>query len=540
MSAALLKSANARVRSGRIMPLVTARRWLAVAVACTSLLGGCSVGPDYQRPELPDSRTFSPAPMPAATVSAPIAGGAAQRFSVVQEIRADWWKLFGAPALDALIERAFAANPDIEAAQAALRAAQENVYAQRGFFFPTVQANYTPARTKIAGNLGGNSPGIQGDGSVIETFAGTPASEGGTPPFNGPVIYNFHTAQLTVGFVPDVFGGNRRQVEAAQAGADFQRLQLEATYITLASNVVAAAIQEALLRQQIATTREIIDTHLKSVELVHRQHKAGYASSLDVALQETALAQARQLLPALQRQFEQTRTLLRALTGAPQDSELPESFELDSLQLPEDLPLRLPSQIVERRPDVRAAEALLRAANAQVGISIADMLPQFSIDGSAGGAASHFDQMFWGSGKFFELSASLTQPLFAGGTLLHRKRAAEQELRAAAAQYRATVITAFQNVADALHAIYASADTLAATAAAERTARVSLELMRRQWSRGYIDRLALLGAEQAYYQAALDLSQARAARLGDTAALFQVLGGGWRDAAETGAAGNGG
>ena len=383
-------------------------------------LAGCTVGPDYERPALAASSGYSQAPLPESTAAAAVAAGAAQRLALTQDIQADWWTLFRSPALNALIERAFAANPDIEAAQAALRVAQENVAAQRGFFFPTVQADYTPMRSKIAGNLGGNSPGIQGDGSVIETYAGTPRSEGGTAPFNGPVIYNFHTAQLTVGFVPDLFGANRRQVESLQAEAEFQRLQLEAAYITLASNVVAAAIQEALLRRQIASVDAIIDGRRQSVALAQRQQRAGYASRLDLALQENALAQARQLLPALERQFEQTRALLRALLGATQDSELPETFELDALQLPEALPLTLPSRLVEQRPDVRAAEALLRSANAQVGVATAAMLPQISLDGAVGGAASHFDQMLWKSGKFFDLEANISQPLFAGGTLLHR------------------------------------------------------------------------------------------------------------------------
>ncbi|SOZ38425.1 Outer membrane protein, tolC-like [Cupriavidus neocaledonicus] len=468
--------------------------------------------------------------MPAATASAAVPGGATQRFVLEQSIQADWWALFESPRLNALIEKAFAANPNVEAAQAALRAAQENVYAQRGFFFPTIQAGYTPSRTKLAGNLGGNSPGIQGNGSVISTFQGTPASEGGTAPFNGPVIYNFHTAQLTVGFVPDVFGANRRQVESLEAQAKAQQFQLEATRITLASNIVAAAIQDALLRQQIATTTAMIDANVAMVELASRQLKAGYASRLDLAVQENALAQARQLLPPLRKQFEQNRDLMRTLIGAVQDEEVP-AFELGALRLPEELPLTLPSQLVEQRPDVRAAEALLQAASAEVGVARAARLPQFSIDATLGGAASHIGQMFWNSGKFFDLALGITQPLFAGGTLLHRERAATEALRQAAAQYRSTVITAFQNVADTLHAIQTDAEALQAAAEVTDTAKTALDLTQRQHQRGYLDRLALIGAQQTYRQAQLNLAQAQATRLGDTAALFQALGGGWWDRA---------
>lgn len=499
----------------------------AAAASAVLLLSGCAVGPDYKRPELTPSQAFSPKPLPESTTAASVSGGNAQRFVVAQDIQADWWKLFRSPQLNALIEKAFAANPSIESAQAALRVAQENVYAQQGFFFPSLSAGYSPARTKIAGNLGGNSPGVQGNGRDISTVSNPSAAQGGKAPFNAPVIYNFHTTQLTVGFTPDVFGANRRQVETLEAQAKYQKLQLEAAYITLASNVTAAAIQEALLREQIGILQTIISSNEKSVEIVERQFKAGYASRLDLSLQQTTLLQAKEQLPPLQKQFEQTRNLLRALAGGMQDSDLHESFDLASLQLPEDLPLSLPSQVIEQRPDVRAAEEQLHAASAQIGVALANRLPQFSIDGTWGGAASKFSQMFWNSGRFFELAANISMPLLDGGVLCHRQRAAEESYKQAAAQYKETVITAFQNVADTLHAIHADAEALKASAALAETAKTTLTLTQKQHARGYIDRVVLINAEQGYRQAALNVAQARATRLGDTAALFQALGGGW-------------
>lgn len=499
----------------------------ALAMLCAGLLNGCAVGPDFLRPFLPPSSSFSPTPLPEATVSAPVTGGEAQRFVAAKEIQADWWTLFQSPELNSLIEKSFAANPSIEAAQAALGAAQANVSAQRGFFYPRIQAGYSPSRTKLAGNLGGNSPGIQGDGSEIKTYQGTPASQGGSAPYNKPVIYNFHTAQMTVGYTPDVFGINRRLVEALEAQTRIQQFQLEAAYITLATNVVAAAIQEALLRQQIRITKEMISANEQSVELVGRQVKAGFASRLDLSLQESALAQARQQLPPLQKQFEQNRHLLRALAGGVQDADLPESFDLASLKLPQELPVSLPSQVVEQRPDVRAAEEQLHAVTAQLGVAIANRLPQFAIDATWGGAASHFSQMFWNSGLLFNLAASITQTIFDGGTLKYRQRSMEEGVRQMAAQYQSTVITAFQNVADTLYAIQSDAEAFKAAAELEQASRTSLELMRKQHLRGYIDRLALINAEQSYRQASLTLAQAQATRLGDTAALFQSLGGGW-------------
>ena len=501
-------------------------RWLWLATAAAALLAGCAVGPDYQRPVLPASSGYAPEALPMATAAAKVSGGAAQRFVLEGAIASDWWTLFRSPALNAFMDRAIAANPSLEAAQAALQVAQENVNAQRGFFFPSVQASYSPSRNKIAGNLGGNSPGVQGDGSVITTGQGSPASAGGVPPFNAPVIYNFHTAQLTVGYTPDVFGSNQRQVQSLQAQAEVQRFQREATLITLSTNIVAAAVQDASLRRQISTAQALADAGQAALELVRRQLKAGHVSQLELANQAAALAQSLTLLPPLRKQFEQNRNLLRALAGATQDSELP-AFDLDELSLPQELPLSLPSQLVEQRPDVRAAEAQLQAASAQLGVARAARLPQFSINATSGGAASRFSQMFWNSGRFFDIALGITQPLFDAGTLRHREGAAQQALRQATAQYRSTVITAYQNVADTLQAVHADAQALEAAAEVAETARTALALTRRQHASGYLDRLALINAEQNDRQAKLGLIQAQALRLGDSAALFQALGGGW-------------
>ena len=176
-------------------------------------LAGCAIGPDYARPKLAESSGYAVGSVTAQSESgqsSKTSSITAQKFAIEADIRNDWWTLFQSPKLNTLIEDAFKANPTIEVAQRALNAAQQNVAAQQGFFYPTIGAGYTPSRTKLPGNLSSNAPGIQGDGSVISGYQGTPASEGGTPPYNGATIYNFQTAQLTVGFVPDVFGANRR------------------------------------------------------------------------------------------------------------------------------------------------------------------------------------------------------------------------------------------------------------------------------------------------------------------------------------------
>ncbi len=497
-----------------------------LTIGVLAMLAGCAVGPEYSRPALDTPQAYTET-------------GTSQRYVLQKDIQRNWWTLFRSPVLDALIEQAFTANPSVEEAQAALRVAQENVYAQKGYFFPTVQAGYAPSRTKIAGNLGGNSPGIQGNGTVIATAEGTPASEGGKGPFNAPVIYNFHTAQLTVGYTPDVFGVNRRETESLQAQQQAEHFQLEATYITLASNIAAAAFQDALLRRQIDVVQKMIAANGQAVILARRQRDAGYTSRMELAAQQNAAAQARQLLPPLQKQFEQNRDLLRVLAGIRPDGEVP-AFALESFHLPEELPLTLPSQLIEQRPDIRLAEEQLRAASAQAGVARAARLPQFSISATAGGAASQFGQMFWNSGKFFDVTANLMQPLFDGGTLKHRERAANEALRGAVAAYRSTVATAYQNVADVLHAIDTDGDALLAAREASDAAEAFRVLAVRQHANGYLDRLALIGAEQDTWQAELALTQAQASRLGDTAALFQALGGGWWHREETASTASGG
>jgi NodT family efflux transporter outer membrane factor (OMF) lipoprotein len=495
---------------------------------CVALLVaplGCAVGPNFHKPQPPHDAGFTTAPLPDATASTTGPGGDAQRFVMGQDVDYQWWKAFGSPAIDSLVERSFKANPSIKAAQAALGQAQEMVYAQEGYFFPSVGADYNFERQKLAGNLSGSSaPGVQGNGTSI-TAVQNPSPT--TTVHNEPLYFNFHTASLAVGFVPDVFGANRRKVESLDAQAQMQRFELEATYLSLASNVVAAAIQEASTRAQLAATQEIIAFNEKSLAVLRNKFNLGFVTRIDLAAGELQLAQAKSALPPLVKQFEQNRDLLRVLVGNLPNEDIPETVELSSLTLPTQLPVTLPSKIIEQRPDVRAAEEQLRSANAQVGVAIAAMLPQFNITGTVGGTATQFGQMFSSGGPFWTLIGDVSQPIFEGGTLLHTKRAADQALRQAAAQYQNTVLTAYQNVADTLHALVTDADALVAAADMERAAKLTLDLSYQRMESGYSDYLTELGAAEAYQQAVLNLAQAQSARFSDTAALYQSLGGGW-------------
>jgi NodT family efflux transporter outer membrane factor (OMF) lipoprotein len=441
-------------------------------------------------------------PLSATSASTNVAGGEAQRFVTGQDIAGDWWTLFHSTALNDLIERSLKANPDLQAAQAALVVARENVLAQKGSYYPSVAASFTAARQKTS--------------AVIAPV-----------PNDNALYFNLYTPQVSVSYVPDVFGLNRRTVESLKAQEDQARFALVASDITLSANIVAAAIQEASLREQIAATRQLIAINTNMLNILRTQLARGYASRLDVAAQESQLAQVAATLPPLAKQLAQQRDLLAALAGGFPSEDLPEKFELSTLKLPLDLPVSLPPQLVAQRPDVRQAEENLHAASAQIGIAIANRLPNFMLSADAGSMALEFGQMFSSGTGFWTLAGSVTQPIFQGGTLLHRERAAKAAYTQAAEQYRSTVVTAFQNVADTLNALEQDADALNAAAIARDGARVTLDLSRQQWQTGYAGYLALLTAEQTYYQAVINLIQAQANRYADTAALFQALGGGW-------------
>jgi NodT family efflux transporter outer membrane factor (OMF) lipoprotein len=463
---------------------------------------GCAVGPNFKKPPAPNVTGYTPAPIATTSSTANVTGGEAQQLVDGRDIPGEWWTLFHSQPLNDLIERSLKANPNLKAAQAALIVARENVLAQRGAYYPSVTGGFSATRAKSSSNV---SP-------VTNTNA---------------LNYSFYTPEVSVSFVPDVFGLNRRTVESLQAQDQQARFALAATHITLSANVAGGAIQEASLRAQIAATHELISINTDELEILRHQFDKGYVSRLDVAAQESQLAQIAATLPPLLKQLAQQRDLLAALSGGFPSQDLPEKFELSSLQLPQQLPLSLPSQLVEQRPDVRQAEENLHSASAQIGIAIANRLPNFALTADAGSMAVVLGHLFEPGTGFWDLGASVAQPIFDGGTLLHRERAAQAAYTEASEQYRSTVLTAFQNVADTLNALQQDADALRAAAAARDAAAVTLDLSKQQYQSGYANYLALLSAEQAYQQAVINLVQAQASRYADTAALFQALGGGW-------------
>ncbi|HEY3597963.1 MAG TPA: efflux transporter outer membrane subunit [Paraburkholderia sp.] len=470
------------------------------------------VGPDYRTPAPPPTDHYTAAPLPDETASAPGASGAPQRFAPGDEIPAAWWALFHCDPLDALIRNALANSPNIAAAAAALRQARENLAAQfGGSLLPRVDAQLGATREKFNGI----------------TF--------GEPQFSEDL--NLYNSSVNVSYTLDLFGGARRGVEAARSQVDYQRYQLQAAWLALTANIVTAAVKEASLRAQIEATEQIAKDEDAQLTVLNKQFELGGVGRTAVLSQQTLLAQTRATLPPLRQQLDQIRHQLAVLSGnPPSDPTLPE-FTLAMFSLPQTLPVSVPSALVKQRPDILAADATLHQASAQIGVATAAMYPQITLSAAYGTQSLTPAELFRAESVVWSIGAGLLQPVFHGGQLLAQKRAAVAAYEQADAQYRQTVLLAFENVADSLRALDHDASGLAAQTEAWRAASDSLDLTRGQFRVGGVSYLALLDAQRQYQQTVVSLAQAQAARYADTAALFQSLGGGWwNEPAPSGAA----
>ncbi len=417
-----------------------------------------------------------------------------------RDIQGDWWTLLHSPRIDALAAQALKNSPTLAAAQATLRQAKENVRAEQGSLFPTASASVSDTREKQS---------LAGFGQ------------------NGTSLYTLYSGSLNVSYTLDVFGGTRRQIEQLAAQADYQQAELEAAYLSLTANVVTTALNEASYQAQIDAAQEIIRIDQQQLDVTRRRLALGGVSGADVLSQQSTLASAVATLPPLRKKLEQERNQLAAYLGVAPSQVTGPPIDLATLTLPAELPTAVPSQIVAQRPDVRAYAAEVHSASADVGVAIANMLPQVSLTGSYGREGTKLSDLFTPSGIVWSLAGTLTQQVFEGGTLLAKRRAADAALEAAAANYSATVASAFQDVANAISAVVHDAETLQADAEAERAAGASLAVTRAQYQAGGTTYVAILQAEQSYQNARLTLVAAQAARFTDSVALFQALGGGW-------------
>lgn len=471
----------------------------------TAALAACAVGLDFKAPAPPAVSSVTETPLPPSTEATPVAGGEAQAFAAGQPRDARWWRAYGSERLDALVDEALRGSPTVASAQAALRAAQEQVAAQRGGLFPSVSGSVSAAREKING-----------------------ASEGF--PQAGSFLFTLYNASVNLSYNFDVFGGVRRGIEAQEAARDAQREELQATYQTLAANVVTAALSEASLRAQIDATQALIASAQHQVDLSRQQFELGGAARSDLLSAESNLASMQATLPPLQQQLAAARSQLAVYLGKSPVEYQQSGFELAALRLPLDIPVMLPSEIVRQRPDIRRAEAQLHQASAQIGVATADMLPQIGLSASVGDATEKFRSLL--SSGVFSIAGTISQPLFQGGTLNAKRRAAIAQYDRSLADYKQTVLLAFKDVADALRALDNDARTLNAQYRAQQAAAESLNLIEQRYGLGGANHLELLVAQQQYEKSRIAYVQALAARYQDTAALFLALGGDWRLASD--------
>jgi len=477
-----------------------------VAALISLTLAGCTtVGPDFTPPAAPtgadSAQAYTVQPLPGQTASAPGLGGAAQHYSGALDVPALWWQLFHSPALDGLVRSALDQNPTLASAQAALRQAQELYTADAG----------SKQWPNVSGQLGATRE------RASQVASGVP----------GGVIYNLFNASVNVSYSIDAFGGTRRELEGLGAAVDYQRYQVEAAQLALTANLVTTAIQEASLRAQRQATQDVIDAETKALQVVRKQAALGAVARSAVLAQQAQLAQVLATMPALDKALDQTRHQLAVYSGRlPGQAGLPE-FTLASLQLPEQLPVSVPSALLRQRPDIQASEALLHQASAQVGVATANLYPQLTLSGSVGAQSIQLDKLFSPAASAWSLGGGLLSPIFNGGALQARQRAAQAGLEQARAQYQQTVLNAFLNVANTLRALDSDALALRAQADAEGLARQTLDLVTEQYRLGAVSYLALLIVQRSYQEAQLGLVLAQATRYADTAALFQAMGGGW-------------
>jgi NodT family efflux transporter outer membrane factor (OMF) lipoprotein len=465
-------------------------RFFLPSLAALLATVGCKVGPNFTPPAPPPVTEYGAAPLP------PLGDGDAQRFLKGQEVSGAWWTTFGSPELTRRVEQALAHSPTVASAQAAVRRAREDVAAAGGTLYPALDAQVGVSRS-----LPGPAQGIYSP-------------------------YTIYSATLNVGYTLDLFGGVRRGLEGLQTQVDFRLWLLTGTYLSLASNVTLATIQEASLGEQLLAAREVASLLEEQTALTEKQVAIGVKSQGDLLALQAQLAGARTALPPLGQQLEAVRHQLAVyLGGFPSDGGLV-PVALAGLTLPRDLPVSLPSQVVQRRPDIQAAQAQFHAATAQVGVATAALLPQITLGASFGPQALTLQDMFRGNNETWGLSFGLLQPLFHGGALRARKRGAEAGLDQALADYRQTVLAAFANVADALDALRFDAQAMQAQADSEQAAARSLDLAKAQYRIGAASYLQMLDATRSWHLARLGLIRARAARLSDTTALYAALGGG--------------
>jgi len=466
-----------------------------------AMLGGCSVGLNFVRPAPPDTDRYTRELQSEATV---VADGQAQHFIPSNTLVADWWQLFKSPELDAGVNKAILNNPTLQASEASLRQSQDNMRAGYGVFFPQIQAQAGASRQRTSSL----QQGSQTSGK----------------------IFNLVTLSSSVSYAMDVFGGARRSVESLRAQAEYQRYENVAAYLILSANVVNTSIARAAYDEEIRTTNQLIELEKQQLRLTKVQIRAGTSPYSNILSVQSLIATNQASLAPLKQNLAQAEHLLAMLEGEfPSKADLPD-INLNKFSLPIDLPVSLPSDLVNQRPDILAAEAQMHVASAKIGVATALMFPSFSLNGTFGTSGTNFGNLTAASGKFWSIGPVATIPLFQGTTLWFGRKAAIDAYQQSRANYRQTVLSAFEQVADSLKALEHDAEALQAQVEAKHAAGEALKLLQANYHAGLVDYLAVLMADVQYHETSIAYLQAVAQRYQDTVALFVALGGGWWNA----------
>ena len=464
------------------------------AAALISALSACAAGPDFHPPVVAAGSSYLPASEQGQSPAD------ARRFAASGQLPEDWWTLLNNPPVDALVQSGFDHSPTLAAATATLAESQDDLRAGEGLFYPHVDAGLGASRQLV-------SPvktGLPGAGSVFNLFT-----------LSGAVSYTF-----------DLFGANRRTVEALRASVDYQSANVRAARLALASNIVDAAIARAAYFAELEATRDLVKLEQQQVDIAAVHVTAGTDSEAAVLSLRAQLEADQASLPTLEQKYDQTNHLLARLTGLRPDQFAAPEFCLSELQPPGETPLTVPSELARRRPDIQAAEAALHVANANVGVATANLFPSITLSGGYGFAGTDTQTLFNDAGKSWQGAASASQPVFEGGTLTAQRNAAKDAYSVALANYHETVLTAFQQVADQLRALTHDRESLAAETKAMADAVEALDIVSASYRAGLVSYTDVLTADMQVRQARIAFIEANAAQTQDTVALFVALGGG--------------
>lgn len=465
---------------------------LVIAAAAATLLAGCTVGPNYQRPKVAIPENFrSPSPLPAPEAAS------------LADLK--WFEVFRDPQLQALIRTALAQNYDLREAVARVDEARANLGITRSNQFPQVSAS---------GDL--EISRLSRDGQL-------PLAKSFVPDQNR----NWGEASLNLlSFQIDLWGQLRRATEAARANllnADWNRKNVVTTVV---SQVAADYFQLLELDSELKISRQALESRQASLKLTLERQTHGIATRLDVRQAEELVDSAAESIPQIQQQIEQTENQISLLLGRPPGS-IQRENEPDQEPLPPDVPTGLPSALLERRPDVRAAEQSLIAANANIGVAKAAYFPQISLTGSTGGQSSALATLFSGANSTWSFVPQITQPIFTAGRLKNNVRLAEAEHEDAQAQYEKSIQTAFQQVSDALIAHQRTRESRVEQVKLVNALEDRKRLAYARYLGGVDTQLNALDADRDLLSAQLALEQVRYAELVSVVQLYQALGGGW-------------